>query len=655
MHQRSGTPHQEGHASARQSARGPSGPSDRDGSRFHFRTGDLQPTFLGLSLLGRHELFAGRSLRSKLLLLVAIPLVAVLVLGAVSLLGARQAANDMRRLQREELVLEDAAWNIRYLDEVLTHSAARYIQSEGDEQWWSRYDAAVVELDDALATAKELSNPEDLAALTAVDDANLRLIELETQIRELVIDGRFSDAREVLQGEYEQQKVIYSDGVDAFFEASVERTGDVVAAQGRRANVFLVVVAVLGVLALGLAAAALVLAGSIIRPPTATPRSNCRRSSRPCRTEPMSTTRRPSRSSATTSSPSSRRRSTPCSRQQCDSPRSRRRCAAALRRCSSTSVAAIRACSAAASRTSRRSNATSAIPGSSTSCSGSITSPPACGATPMTLADIVRSAQSEIEHYTRVDSSRVSHARVRADAVADLTHLVAELLENATNFSEPTTKVTVTGKVTDAGYVLSVVDEGLGMSPSVLADANRRITEPVISDTSGSKLGLSVVGRLAARYDIEVRLYESPADGTVAKVTIPAALLVPEAEEAPADEAPVVATNVTDESLRIANALAAAPSARPEPAHVALPEPIASVAGEPVQSSEPSHDDETGAPYRRRVRGAQLFDTGGQDVDPSEAASRRRNARHDHNRLGAFQSGVRRATTDRPGEEADPS
>jgi signal transduction histidine kinase len=650
----------------------------------------------------------GRSIRSKLLLLVGIPLVALLVLGAASLVGARRASSDLARLEQQELVLKDAAWSIRYLDEVLTHSAARYIQSEGNEQWWARYNDAVVELDAALATAKELSSSDDLASLTSVDDANLRLIELETQISELVVAGRYDDARDILQGEYEVQKAVYSDGVDAFFDASVARTAAVVDAQRARANTFTVVVAVLGVIAAGLVVAALFLAGSIIRPiRRLTAVAN--RTAEVDLPSLVETVQEGGEIDATPAFVVSgddelAELATAFNAMQSTAVRLAGEQATMRRGASEMFVNLGRRNQGLLGRslgyitalernerdpkvldelfrldhlaTRMRRNAESLL----------VLADAGHGRVarkPMSLRDVVRSAQSEIEHYTRVDFSRVAHAQVQADFVADLTHLVAELLENATNFSEPSTKVVVAGKATVDGYALSIVDEGLGMSPAALADANRRITERSTTDTSGSKLGLYVVGRLAARYGIDVQLYEAPTDGTIAKVKIPSALLVDETQtdgelpktELAAPTAPQLASaaaqptvdrgdasveparelavvSAPDESLRVANALTT-PPASSAPSAPSAPSTLATPVAPSVPATDGS-DEDTSAAVRRRVRGAQLFDTGPASVSPDEAAARRRNARHDHNRLGSFQTGVRRAV-DRQNEETEPS
>ncbi|MFK0253749.1 nitrate- and nitrite sensing domain-containing protein [Streptomyces sp. NPDC090445] len=146
--------------------------------------------------------------------------------------------------------------------------------------------------------------------------------------------------------------------------------------------------------------------------------------------------------------------------------------------------------------------------------------------TPVLLTNVVRAAVSEIEDYPRVEMGRVAEAAVIGAAVADLTHLLAELIENATQFSPPHTKVRVTGEPVGAGYVLEVEDRGLGMGSDSLAEANRRIRESEALDLFDSdRLGLFVVSRLSARHRVKVHLRPSPYGGTTAVVLLPKLLL----------------------------------------------------------------------------------------------------------------------------------
>ncbi|MEW2129955.1 ATP-binding protein [Streptomyces sp. NPDC005435] len=145
---------------------------------------------------------------------------------------------------------------------------------------------------------------------------------------------------------------------------------------------------------------------------------------------------------------------------------------------------------------------------------------------PVPLADVVASAVSEIEAYERVVVPPLPDLGIAADAVADVVHLVAELLENATAFSPPHTEVTIrTGRVGD-GFALEIDDRGLGLDAAHREEARRTLTAPDAFDpTRHDRLGLYVVGRLAARHGIEVSLGDSPYGGTTATVLLPAAVL----------------------------------------------------------------------------------------------------------------------------------
>ncbi|TLQ42169.1 sensor histidine kinase [Streptomyces marianii] len=145
---------------------------------------------------------------------------------------------------------------------------------------------------------------------------------------------------------------------------------------------------------------------------------------------------------------------------------------------------------------------------------------------PVPLTNVVRAAVSEVEDYARVEVRQLPEAAVAGAAVADLTHLLAELVENAAQFSPPHTKVRVSGEPVGNGYALEIEDRGLGMGREALADANRRIEQSEALDLFDSdRLGLFVVSRLSARHDIKVKLRTSPYGGTTAVVLLPTALL----------------------------------------------------------------------------------------------------------------------------------
>ncbi|MBU7600151.1 nitrate- and nitrite sensing domain-containing protein [Streptomyces sp. P38-E01] len=154
---------------------------------------------------------------------------------------------------------------------------------------------------------------------------------------------------------------------------------------------------------------------------------------------------------------------------------------------------------------------------------------------PVQLMDVVRAAVAEVEDYERIEVRRLERLAVDGPAVADLTHLVAELLENATVYSPPHTGVQVMGERVSNGFTLEIHDRGLGMTPDALLEANLRLAEtPEFELSDTDRLGLFVVSRLAQRQGVRVSLQPSPYGGTTAVVLIPGAILN-ESTEAPAE------------------------------------------------------------------------------------------------------------------------
>ncbi|MFE0091126.1 nitrate- and nitrite sensing domain-containing protein [Streptomyces sp. NPDC058991] len=147
---------------------------------------------------------------------------------------------------------------------------------------------------------------------------------------------------------------------------------------------------------------------------------------------------------------------------------------------------------------------------------------------PVPLVDVVAAAVGEIEEYTRVVVPPMPAVGVGADAVADVVHLVAELVENATAFSPPHTQVTMRTGEARNGFVLEIDDRGLGMDGDELAQAHRTLARPGDFDpVQDERLGLYIVGRLAARHGITVTLTRSPYGGTTAVVLLPNVIITP--------------------------------------------------------------------------------------------------------------------------------
>jgi signal transduction histidine kinase len=168
------------------------------------------------------------------------------------------------------------------------------------------------------------------------------------------------------------------------------------------------------------------------------------------------------------------------------------------------------------------------------------------------IFDVVRAAASEIDEYARVELTEVDETtELTGRVMVDLTHLLAELLENATAFSPPETRVVVRGRSVDSGYELSVVDLGLGMSSDALAAANLLLRQPPPPRLALSRsLGHLVVARLAARAGVHVELRDG-SPGVVAVVSIPATLLVERDEH---DERAGAASEKTPLPRRVARA-----------------------------------------------------------------------------------------------------
>ncbi|MCG8924283.1 nitrate- and nitrite sensing domain-containing protein [Lentzea sp. CC55] len=148
---------------------------------------------------------------------------------------------------------------------------------------------------------------------------------------------------------------------------------------------------------------------------------------------------------------------------------------------------------------------------------------------PVPAAEVLGAAVSEVEQYARVQVGQTPDVTVQGRAVNDLVHLIAELLDNATAFSDPVTKVTVrTAKTRKGELAIEIQDRGVGMGDQEIIDANDRLADPPDVDVAVSRrMGLYVVARLAKRHDIKVRLRgnEDIEGGTTALVIVPETLI----------------------------------------------------------------------------------------------------------------------------------
>jgi signal transduction histidine kinase len=147
------------------------------------------------------------------------------------------------------------------------------------------------------------------------------------------------------------------------------------------------------------------------------------------------------------------------------------------------------------------------------------------------MVDVLRAAVSEVEQYQRIVVQTPPTATILGRAASDIVHLLAELLDNATNFSPPDSQVVMSStRTADGALVVEIADRGVGMTDDELVAANSRLSGPASVDVSTSRrMGLIVVGRLAARHGVDVHLSSSAAGGSgsglTASVTVPTKLV----------------------------------------------------------------------------------------------------------------------------------
>ncbi|MFI6506019.1 nitrate- and nitrite sensing domain-containing protein [Streptosporangium sp. NPDC050855] len=145
---------------------------------------------------------------------------------------------------------------------------------------------------------------------------------------------------------------------------------------------------------------------------------------------------------------------------------------------------------------------------------------------PVPMEDVLRGSAAQVEDYTRVRIYPMGGTTLVGNAVADMMHLFAEILENATVFSPPESQVSVRGEPVGQGFAVEIEDRGLGLTAGERDAINERLASPPEFDPAQTdRLGFAVVGLLAARYGVEVRLRASPYGGTGAVVLLPAELL----------------------------------------------------------------------------------------------------------------------------------
>ncbi|MYS95036.1 MULTISPECIES: nitrate- and nitrite sensing domain-containing protein [Streptomyces] len=293
---------------------------------------------------------------------------------------------------------------------------------------------------------------------------------------------------------------------------------------------------------------------------------------------------------------------------------------------------------------------------------------------PVSLTNVVRAAVSEVEDYARVEVRQLPEAAVVGAAVADLTHLLAEIIENAAQFSPPHTRVRVTGEPVGNGYAVEVEDRGLGMGKETLAEANRRIEQSEALDLFDSdRLGLFVVSRLAARHGVKVHLRTSPYGGTTAVVLVPTALLHTGAAERSDGEAVHARQPEERAHARLPDDLPhqdTAPDAVPAPSgRRALVAPVPAVAETPshtpppgvatLRLHRPHEQPEDSDDLPRRVRQASLapqLREGRPEEPPPSPAPRddERTPEAVRDRMAAYRAGWARGGGRQPGRGTTP-
>ncbi|MGW2770269.1 sensor histidine kinase [Streptomyces sp. NPDC001275] len=282
---------------------------------------------------------------------------------------------------------------------------------------------------------------------------------------------------------------------------------------------------------------------------------------------------------------------------------------------------------------------------------------------PVTLTEVLRSSVAEVEHYSRVKLVPPIEGTLRGHAVADVIHLLAELVENATSFSEPHTQVLLRAQRVTAGLAVEVEDRGLGLPLEEQTRINALLAEPDRIDISkllvDGRIGLYVVSALARRHRIAVRLQSNIYGGVQAVLVIPRTLLGGEEVEArqephsnmhppiqvapvqhPAVEAPSAAQPVTSppaggQPLPPAQPMAA-PMPPPQQNTWAGPYDRGTAHGRAAQSARP--------PLPKRRAQENLVPELRNGPLPSKAEDQE--VEHDPGLMAAFQRGVSRADDD---------
>ncbi len=212
-------------------------------------------------------------------------------------------------------------------------------------------------------------------------------------------------------------------------------------------------------------------------------------------------------------------------------------------------------------------------------------------ARPIAMESILRGAMGRISGYQRIRVHSASDTAVAGHAAEGVMHALAELLDNAANFSPPTAEVHVYVEEVPAGVIVSVEDSGLVMGEAQLRRAERAVSGELteLGGLTGTRLGLAVVGRLARRYGLRVSYRPSARGGTGVLMLVPQDILVP-ADAAPAAPLPPAAPSGRTTPP------AAAPGRTTPPAATAA---VKSPAGSHASPADATDASATGLPQRR--------------------------------------------------------
>ena len=247
---------------------------------------------------------------------------------------------------------------------------------------------------------------------------------------------------------------------------------------------------------------------------------------------------------------------------------------------------------------------------------------------PVELMDVVRASLSEVENYERVVTRVSSEVAVAGPAVSDVVHLLAELVENAVSFSSRANEVVVSSSRIDGGGVMiSVADQGIGMTPDEISQVNRRLANPQTADASvARRMGLFVVGHLALKHGIRVQLSPQEKTGLNAMIVLPESLLAP----------------LPDATPLPGLSPASSPATVPAPARFGGPLPAVPLLAAPFAqetSAVPSQTWPAGmaepSVWNPPRRTAHLGGAGGQPVPPAAARPARPSRRGERHRIDA--------------------